>query len=67
MDNERYGGSCWKFIAKSRTDNLSKESVKEAKAKAEKEAENKFFQHLFGVDRLEAFIVDELGRPVTQE
>ena len=54
------------FIATSKTDGLSEISVKEAEAKAEKEAETKFFQHLFGVDSLQAFIVDELGRPVTQ-
>ena len=54
------------FIATSKADGLSEISVKEAEAKAEKEAETKFFQHLFGVDSLQAFIVDELGRPVTQ-
>ena len=66
MDSEwRYYS--FKFVGTSRTDDLSKSSIEKAEARAQKEAEMKFFQHLFGINELEAFIVDELGRPVTQE
>ena len=58
------------FIGKSPTEGLSKaEKGRErkiliAKEEAENEAENKFFNNFFGVDGIEEFTVDELGRPV---
>ena len=35
-----------------------------AEEEAKNEAENKFFNNFFGVDGIEEFTVDELGRPV---
>ena len=60
------------FIGKSTTEGLSKaEKGREqrriiliAKEEAENEAQNRFFNNFFGVDGIEEFTVDELGRPV---
>ena len=60
------------FIGKSTTEGFSKaEKGREqrrmkllAEEKAKNEAENKLFNNFFGVDGIEEFTVDELGRPV---
>ena len=56
------------IIGKSTTSGLSKAEERIAKKKARREAmneaEDKFSNHFFGVDGIEEFTVDEMGRPV---
>lgn len=41
--------------------------IREAREKAQDQAETKFFRDVFGIDGPNEFIVDELGRPVLQD